>query len=71
MKTNNKCGCPLDGSWSVKFCNIWSTHRQNDSFQTCQYQFECNRMKYELEHNKNESIGITKRILHLGIPQAL
>lgn len=71
MQTNNQCGCPLDGSWSVNFCNLWSNNKQNNSFGTCQYQFECNRMRYELEHNKNESISITKRILTLGIPQAL
>ena len=71
MQVNNQCGCPLDGSWSVKFCNLWAKHNHDESFHTCQYQFECNRMRYELEHNKNDSISITKRILTLGIPQAL
>jgi len=68
---NKKCQCPLDGSWAVDFCELRSGHSQNESFHTCQYQYECNRMRYELENNQNESISITKRILHLGIPQAL
>lgn len=63
--------CPLDGSWSQDFCSLYPTVKTNCAHATCPHQFECTRLREILENDLNLSTTMTKRILTMGIPQAL
>lgn len=63
--------CPLDGSWSQDFCNLYKGLAKDKNLHLCQYKDACSRMRAELEGNKNLSTVITKAILLKNIPTAL
>ena len=71
MPEDQQLLCPLDGSWSQSFCSLYNEVKKNCTYSTCIHQFECARLREVLENDVNLSTVMTKRILHLGIPQAL
>lgn len=69
MKNTKKC--PLDGSWSQAFCNLYQGLKRESNLHLCQHSVTCNLMRVELEENQNLSTVITKAILLNKIPIAL
>jgi len=63
--------CPLDGSWSQDFCNLYKGLAKDKNLHLCQHQDVCSKMRIELEGNLNQSTVITKAILLKHIPIAL
>lgn len=63
--------CPLDGSWSQGFCNVYEGLAKDKHLHFCQYRDACSKMRLELEGNQNQSTVITKAILLKHIPIAL
>ena len=63
--------CPLDGSWSQAFCNLYKRLAKEKNLHLCQHKNACNKLRVELEGNQNLSTVITQAILLNKIPIAL
>lgn len=62
---------PLDGSWSLEFCNIYHKQLEAGVLSHCEHRSKCIALRAALEGDCNASIQATKEILLQGIPGAL
>ena len=62
--------CPLEKTWCEDFCSLLDEHNKNNTHHACPHQYECGKLK-ELLMDTNMSTTVTKRILTMGIPNAL
>jgi len=60
MKERNKTNCPLGESWHHQYCLLHAKHKENDTFDLCLHQANCQGYKSLIDFNRSQLEAMTK-----------